>query len=116
MPLIQIFTSTTVDDTTRDTLLSDLSGALAAHFQKPEKWVMTCLLPGVPMTFGGTAGSCCFAAVKNIGKMSPAKTRELSADLCARLARGLGIPRDRIYLQFADAAGYLWGYDGDTFE
>ena len=116
MPLIQVFTSATVDPAARNALLSDLSGALAKHFEKPEQLVMTCLVPSLPMTFGGTPAQTCFAAVKNIGKLTPAKTRELSADLCERLSRGLGIPSNRIYLEFTDAVGYLWGHDGDTFE
>lgn len=116
MPLIQIFTSTALDTGGPDALLSDLSGALAKHFDKPEEWVMTCLVPGLPMTFGGTPGQTCFAVVKNVGKMTPEKTRDLSADLSARPSRGLGVPKDRIYVEFSDAVGYLWGHDGDTFE
>jgi hypothetical protein len=92
-----------------------LSGALAKHFDKPEQWVMTCLVPGLNMTFGGTAGPTCFAAVKNVGKMTPDKAKKLSADLCSRLSRGLEVPTHRVYLEFTDAVGYLWGYDGDTF-
>jgi len=116
MPLIQVFTSATVDAAAQNALLSDLSGALAKHFSKPEEWVMTCLVPSLAMTFGGTPAHTCFAAVKNIGKLTPDKSRELSADLCGRLSRGLGIPPHRIYLEFTDAVGYLWGHDGDTFE
>ena len=115
MPLIQIFTSATVDPGAQSALLSDLSDALAKHFGKPEKYVMTCLVPGLTMTFGGTSAPTCFAAVKNVGKLTPDKSRALSADLCTRLSRGLGIPQDRIYLEFTDAVGYLWGHDGDTF-
>jgi phenylpyruvate tautomerase len=116
MPLIQVFTSATPDAGGPNTLLADLSGALAKHFDKPEKWVMTCLVPALPMTFGGTPAQTCFVAVKNVGKVTPEKTREMSADLCARLSHGLGIPQDRIYIEFTDAVGYLWGHDGDTFE
>ena len=115
MPLIQIFTSATPDSAARDELLRDLSGALAMHFGKPERWVMTSLVPGAAMTFGGTPAPACFAAVKNIGKLTPQKTSEISADLTARLSQGLAVPRDRIYLEFSDAVGYMWGYDGGTF-
>jgi hypothetical protein len=115
MPLIQIFTSATPDPAPRGALLSELSSALAHHFGKPEAYVMTCLVPGLPMTFGGTSGPTCFAAVKNIGRLTPDKSKELSHDLCARLAKGLGIAQDRIYIEFTDAIGYLWGHDGDTF-
>lgn len=115
MPLIQVFTAATPDAAATEQLLRDLSSALATHFEKPERYVMTSLVPGVAMTFGGTPGATCFAAVKNIGKLTPDKTAKLSADLTARLAHGLGIPANRIYLEFSEAVGYLWGYDGGTF-
>jgi hypothetical protein len=67
------------------------------------------------MTFGGTPEPTCFAAVKNIGRLTPDKTAKMSADLTARLSRGLQVPADRIYLEFSEALGYLWGYDGGTF-
>jgi len=35
-------------------LLGELSRLLAARFEKPERWVMTSLQPGLAMTFGGT--------------------------------------------------------------
>ena len=115
MPLIQVFTSAAPDAAASDELLRELSAALAGHFEKPEKWVMTCIVPGLAMTFGGSGAPTCFAAVKNVGKLNPAKTAKLSADLSARLARGLGVPQDRIYLEFTEALGHLWGFDGGTF-
>ncbi|MFS8802740.1 phenylpyruvate tautomerase MIF-related protein, partial [Synechococcus sp. R60.2] len=27
----------------------------------------------------------------------------------------LGIPKKRIYIEFSDAKGYLWGWNGTTF-
>ena len=115
MPLIQVFTSQAPAPATRDKLLRDLSGALAGHFEKPEQWVMTCLVPGLAMTFGGTPAPTCFAAIKNIGKIAPAKSAKISADLTARLSAALEVPSNRIYLEFNEATGHLWGYDGGTF-
>ncbi|MEP6652860.1 MAG: phenylpyruvate tautomerase MIF-related protein [Myxococcales bacterium] len=31
------------------------------------------------------------------------------------MAAALGVAKDRIYIEFADAAPHLWGYDGSTF-
>jgi phenylpyruvate tautomerase len=67
------------------------------------------------MLFAGTADPCCFAALKSIGTFTPERTEQLSALLCDRLAEGLGVPRDRIYVEFVDAKPHLWGYDGATF-
>ena len=116
MPLVQVFTSAPAPAAKEgQALLGDLSRLLAERFHKPERWVMTCLCPGLPMTFGGTAAPAAFVAVKNIGKMTTADTAALSRELCDRLSRALPIARDRIYIDFADAVGYQWGWNGETF-
>jgi phenylpyruvate tautomerase len=114
MPLIQVFTSAPAADAQK-ALLADLSKLLALRFGKPERWVMTCLQTGVAMTFGGTPAPTAFVAVKNVGKMTADDTETLSGEICQHLAAALGVARDRIYIEFADAAGYLWGWDGGTF-
>ncbi len=115
MPLIQVFTSAGAPADGGARLLSDLSALLAKRFGKPERYVMTCLVPELPMTFAATTAPAAFAVVKNVGKMTPDDTTFLSREICDRLARGLSVDRDRIYIEFADATGYLWGWNGDTF-
>jgi phenylpyruvate tautomerase PptA (4-oxalocrotonate tautomerase family) len=115
MPLIQVFTSAPSPGEWDRALLSDLSALLAKRFGKPERWVMTCLVPGVAMTFGGGAEPAAFVAVKNIGTMTPDDTAILSREICDRLNRALGVPLDRIYIDFADAVDYRWGWNGETF-
>jgi phenylpyruvate tautomerase len=115
MPLIQVFTSAGAPADGGEKLLGELSALLAKRFGKPERYVMTCLSPDLPMTFAATMEPAAFAAVKNVGKMTPDDTTFLSKELCDRLARGLAVARDRIYIEFTDATGYLWGWNGDTF-
>jgi phenylpyruvate tautomerase len=116
MPLVTVFTSAPAPAAdVEKKLLADLSKLLAARFGKPERWVMTCLQPGLSMTFGGSPAPAAFLAVKNVGKMTPDDTTRLSGELCDRLTAGLGVARDRIYIDFADAVGYLWGWNDETF-
>ena len=116
MPLVQVFTSAPAPAAdAQKALLADLSKLLAARFSKPERYVMTSLQPNLAMTFGGTPAPTAFVAVKNVGKMTGDDTSTLSRELCDRLAAALGVARDRIYIEFVDAAGYLWGWNGDTF-
>jgi phenylpyruvate tautomerase PptA (4-oxalocrotonate tautomerase family) len=116
MPLVQVFTSAPAPAASaQQAFLADVSSLLAAHFEKPERWVMTCLVPGLAMTFGGTAAPAALVAVKNIGKMTPDRTAALSRALCDRLARALHVAADRIYIHFEDAVDYLWGWNGETF-
>ncbi len=77
---------------------------------------MTCLVPGVAMTFAGTSAPTAFVAVKNIGKMKPAETNALSEGLCAAPREGpRRAARPAVYVEFDDAVDYLWGWNGGTF-
>ena len=77
--------------------------------------MMTRLAPRSSMTFAGTAAPACFAELSNIGALSEAQAARLSDVLCRLLSDGLGVARDRIYLEFRNVAPHLWGYDGGTF-
>lgn len=116
MPLIKVQTSVsgpTAADT--ETLLKSLSASLAKHLGKPESYVMTALEPGVSMTFGGTTEPVCYVEIKSIGTMAPDKTQAMSQDFCQTLSSALGVPANRIYIEFADARGAMWGWNGSTF-
>jgi len=116
VPLVQVFTNVPAPASSDEgAFLGDLSRLLAARFDKPERWVMTCLVPGLAMTFGGTSAPTAFVAVKNIGTMRPEDTERLSRELVERLEKALGIPPDRVYVQFTDAVDHMWGWNGGTF-
>jgi len=115
MPLIQVFTSAGPPADGAKGLLGELSKLAATRFGKPERWVMTCLVPGLPMTFGGDPAPAAFVAVKNVGSMSLQDTNVLSREICERISKALGVPFDRIYIDFADAVGAMWGWNGETF-
>jgi phenylpyruvate tautomerase len=116
MPLVQVFTSAPAPAAAaQESLLHDLSRLLAARFGKPERWVMTCLCPDLAMTFAGRTEPAAFVAVKNVGQMTGEQTTALSAALCDKLSAALGVARDRIYVEFTDVAGDLWGWNGETF-
>jgi phenylpyruvate tautomerase len=116
MPLIQVFTSAPAPTSDRGTtLLGELSGIAAARFGKPERWVMTALVPGLQMTFAGNTSAAAFVSVKNIGSMTAEDTAVLSREICTRVSRALDVPFDRIYIDFADAVDSMWGWNGETF-
>jgi phenylpyruvate tautomerase len=116
MPLINLYSSapSPAPEATRK-LLTALSSLLSRELGKPESYVMTNLVPRAEMTFGGTFDPVCYAEIKNIGKFKPDQTKRLSSQVCDLVSQGLGVPSSRIYIEFADASGYLWGFDGGTF-
>ncbi len=116
MPLVKVFTSVEPKSPeAAEAWLEELSRTVAEQLGKPERWVMTCLLPKTTMTFGGTGAPACYVEVKSIGKLTPSTTKALSAEICKLTKKALGVPPDRTYIEFADAQPHLWGYDGGTF-
>ena len=96
-------------------MLKILSASLAKHLKKPESYVMTAFEPGVAMTFAGTTDPACYVEIKSVGTMSSAQTQAMSQDFCQQIHGAISIPLDRIYIEFADAKGYMWGWNGSTF-
>lgn len=116
MPLLKVFSSADpLPEPRRRELLHAASQLLARELGKPEAYVMTCLVPQTAMTFAGSDAPSAYAEVKNIGTFSPELTARLSRELCALLSNALGVPSNRIYLEFNEAKAHLWGFDGDTF-
>ena len=116
MPLIKIQSSVSQPEQAAvQSLLTSLSSSLAKHLGKPESYVMTAFESDVPMTFGGTFDPVCYVEVKSIGSMSSSQTKTMSQDFCSQIGDKLNVDSDRIYIEFADAQGYQWGWNKSTF-
>ncbi|MDX2232837.1 MAG: phenylpyruvate tautomerase MIF-related protein [Leptolyngbyaceae cyanobacterium bins.349] len=115
MPLIKVQASIAPDAAQIAVLLKTLSASLAKHTGKPESYVMTAFEPGIAMTFGGTTDPVCYIEVKSVGTFSPAQTRAMSQDFCQTVSAAIAVPTNRVYIEFAEAKGHLWGWNGSTF-
>jgi phenylpyruvate tautomerase PptA (4-oxalocrotonate tautomerase family) len=116
MPLINVYTSAeALPREPASALLRELSALVARHLKKPERYVMTVLVSGCPMTLGGDTTPSCHVELKSIGGLTPAVNRALSQELCTKLSQALGVAPDRIYVVFADIPAQAWGHSGGTF-
>ncbi|MGK7939188.1 MAG: phenylpyruvate tautomerase MIF-related protein [Crocosphaera sp.] len=116
MPLIQVKTSISKPESTViESLLKTLSAKLAEHLGKPESYVMTAFESDINMTFAGTSDPVCYIEIKSIGNMSSSQTKVMSKDFCQVIENELKVPKNRTYLEFADAKGTMWGWNGGTF-
>ena len=53
--------------------------------------------------------------MRGIGGLTAAVNRQLSQKVCQLLNESLGVPTDRIYLNFTDVEASNWGWQGNTF-
>jgi len=114
VPLLKVTTSVPAA-AEHEKLLANLSHLVANRLGKPESYMMVAIEHPTFMTFAGTAEPTCYVELKNVGRFTPDLTERLSEELCERLSQGLGVQKNRIYIEFSDAEGYLWGHDGETF-
>ncbi len=115
MPLIKVHTSAIVASDQQAILLKQLSEQLAVQLSKPEAYVMTSLESGMAMTFGGTVDPACYIEIKSIGLLTPEQTKAMTLVFCTVIEQMLGVPRSRTYIEFTNAIGPMWGWNGDTF-
>lgn len=95
-------------------VLSLVSKRAAKELSKPESYVMVAMTSNVPMVFAGTDEAAAYVELKSIG-LPPVLVRPLSKMLCGLLEEQLDIPPARIYIEFTDAKGSYWGWNGGTF-
>jgi phenylpyruvate tautomerase len=114
MPYVRVQSNVAVDAATGNSLLGKISSLTASELGKPEAYVMVALEPTSPMLFAGTDAPLAYLELKSIG-LPEDRTAGLSDKLCNLMQEVLGIPADRVYIEFADAPRKMWGWNGGTF-
>ncbi len=114
MPLLRIQTNRPMDASTQKSLISRASLAVADMLGKPERYVMVSIEHNPAMLFGGSDEPLAYLELKSIG-LPESGTRDFSQTLATLLNEELGLPADRIYIEFADAPRAMWGWNGGTF-
>ncbi len=114
MPLLKVETAVVLSDEKRKALLAALSKAVAGTIGKPEQYVMVAIGSGA-ILMSGEPGDAAFVDIRSIGGLTADVNRKLSQQVCKLLNDSLGIPTDRVYLNFTDVEAGNWGFNGSTF-
>jgi phenylpyruvate tautomerase len=115
MPLLKLETTVVLTEDQRRALLASLSKTVAETIGKPEQYVMVTASPAA-MQMSGSPGDAALVDVRSIGGLTSDVNRKLSQKVCQLLHDSLGIPPNRIYLNFTDVQASHWGWNGSTFE
>ncbi len=114
MPLLKIQTNQHIDADHQKALISRASQEVANLLGKPERYVMVSIECNPAMLFGGSDEPLAYLELKSIG-LPESKSADFSRALASLLDDELGLPADRIYIEFADAPRAMWGWNGGTF-
>jgi phenylpyruvate tautomerase PptA (4-oxalocrotonate tautomerase family) len=114
MPLLKLETTVALPEDKRKALLASLSKAVAGTIGKPEQYVLV-TVSQTAMLMSGKAGDAAFVDIRSIGGLTDDVNRKLSQQLCKLLNDSLGLPSDRVCLNFTDVEASHWGWNGSTF-
>jgi phenylpyruvate tautomerase len=114
MPYLKIQSNRELDAAQGKEFIKQASNLVAEQLGKPERYVMVALEPPVPMVFAGSDDPTVFMELKSIG-LSESQTPALSDALSELANTTLGVDKDRVYIEFADAPRKMWGWNGATF-
>lgn len=114
MPLLRIETNISLDASCAQDLAAKAAQAVAGELGKPERYVMITVEAGTLVLMAGTAEPAAFLDLRSIG-LPDGKTEPLSNALCALMESAIGVPPDRVYINFADVPRTHWGWNGGTF-
>ena len=112
MPYLKIQANKKISD--EKEFIEKTSTFIAEELNKPESYVMVLLEPEVKLSFGGNMEPAVFMELKSIG-LDENMTGNLSESLCSFAEKELGVSQDRVYIEFKDVEGSMWGWKGDTF-
>lgn len=111
MPVAHVTTNVSVN---AEAVAKGLSELLAGALGKPETYVMCSVTPDAALVLGGTSEAAAYVEVKSIG-LPESACKELSAQVCAYLQAGCGVPPERTYIEFKDVARSWFGWNSGTF-
>jgi phenylpyruvate tautomerase len=114
MPLLKLETTVVLSEDKQQALLASLSQTVAETIGKPQQHVMVTASQAA-MQMSGSPGNAAFVDVRSIGGLTGDVNRKLSQKVCKLLNDLLGVPPNRIYLNFTDVEASHWGWNGSTF-
>ncbi|NLD99698.1 MAG: hypothetical protein GX640_07475 [Fibrobacter sp.] len=114
MPLLKLSVSEKIDDSRRQSLLSQLSSMVATCFSKPETYVMVIIEQNSIMMSGSIAPAA-FASLSSIGGINSKNNNAFAKKLCTFLNDEFRIEPNRVYINFVDVDAGNWGWNGGTF-
>ena len=110
MPLMSIATSAKIRN--KEDLLEKSSQLISELTDKSKKFIMVKLNDCLNIYFADDHSPSCFVEIKSIGSIEP---NIMASKITKFLSKEIGIPSDRIYINFNDVSASMWAWNGSTF-
>lgn len=114
MPFINSKVTVSMTEEQKETIKTRLGKAISLVPGKSEHWLMIGFEDNYTLYFqGNKSEASAFVEVKIYGKASPSVYDDLTSEISMILNEELGIPENRIYVQYTEVDN--WGWNGGNF-
>ncbi|UMM23089.1 hypothetical protein L5515_003977 [Caenorhabditis briggsae] len=116
MPVFSLNVNVSLSDEKKTSLLKDLSDVIGKLLGKPEKYMCIHINTDQAISFAGTTQPAGFAVLKSIGGVGTAKQNNAISDkVYPIITQHVGIPGDRLYIEFVSLGAADIAFEGHTF-
>jgi len=112
MPYLKVETNLEIEN--KVDFMKKASKLVSSELGKPEQYVMIGIEAKADMFYAGSDAPTAYIELKSIG-LPQNKTARLSEALCVFLQEELNIQSNRVYIEFINIDGKLWGWNKSTF-
>jgi phenylpyruvate tautomerase len=114
MPYFKIETNKLLDVSEANDFAGEASSFACRLLGKPEKYMMVSVCHGAALIFGGSKEPAAYVELKSIG-LHEIDCKRYSKAICEFLESNLNIQPDRVYIDFKDIDGSMFGWNKTTF-
>ncbi len=114
MPYFKIETNQKLDNAGVEKFSRDASAFLSGLLDKPQRVIMVSVVHSIAMMFNENTSPTAYLEIKSIG-LIPEKCPEYAKAVCGFIETAINVPSDRVYIDFADINGNMFGWNKQTF-
>ena len=113
MPFINVKTNVPVSWQKEEALKAAFGKAIACIPGKSESWLMVGFEPECHLWFKGSSEPAAMVQISVFGSSTKDAYSKLTGLICDGLSSELGVPKDRIFVSYAETSN--WGWNGSNF-
>jgi phenylpyruvate tautomerase PptA (4-oxalocrotonate tautomerase family) len=111
MPLLKVQLTEELSSEKKVSMHTRLCEIVSDVFSKPAPYIMV-IIEKSDISMAGKCGKTSFIELRSIGGITEKNTAAFTEMVTHYISNETGIPAERIFINFSDIPGSLWGWNG----
>jgi len=114
MPLLKVQLTEELSGEKKSLMHTGLCEIVSKVLAKPVSYIMV-IIEKTDISMAGQCGNASYIELRSIGGITSKNTAAITEMVTNYVNKETGIPSERIFINFSDIPGSLWGWNGSTF-